>query len=93
MIVKNVPGRATWGHIALLAGFAAFIVWYVADSFLASSQITNLLLIVPVGGYSTTSRAQASHSGFAPGILSSKALSFASAPCSFSLFEPPDQLL
>ena len=50
MIVKNVPGRATWGHIALLAGFAAFIVWYVADSFLASSQITNLLLIVPVGG-------------------------------------------
>ena len=38
-----------WGHAALLALFVAFIVWYVADTYLASQKIFNLLLIVPVG--------------------------------------------
>ncbi len=38
-----------WGHAALLALFLAFIAWYVTDTVLASSRVSNLLFIVPVG--------------------------------------------
>ncbi len=37
-------------HLAVLAVFAAFVVWYVRDCVRASPTIDNLLLIVPAGG-------------------------------------------
>ena len=47
MTVKTARLQGSWGHVALLAGFIAFVVWYFIDSMLASDQIQNLLLIGP----------------------------------------------
>ena len=39
--------RANWGHIFFVSLLVGYIVWYFFDSFLASSRISNLLLILP----------------------------------------------
>ena len=48
MTGKSARARRPRGHLALLAGFIVFVVWYLTDSIRASDQITNLLLIGPV---------------------------------------------
>jgi hypothetical protein len=39
--------RVEWGHLALVAGIAAFCGWYWFDARSASSNVQNLLLIQP----------------------------------------------
>jgi hypothetical protein len=39
--------RVDWGHLALVAGLAAFCLWYWLDARSASSSTQNLLLIQP----------------------------------------------
>lgn len=39
-----------WGEVALLLAFLGFTAWYVQDSYSASSSLSNMLLIGPVGG-------------------------------------------
>jgi putative tricarboxylic transport membrane protein len=40
---------ANWGHLAGVTAGAAFIVWYMLDTYRASSSIQNIGLIVPAG--------------------------------------------
>lgn len=47
METQSQPRTMPWGHFALLAGIAAFTLWYWQDARRASSDIQNLLLIQP----------------------------------------------
>lgn len=42
---RHLTGGA--GHLLLLAGFAAYAIWYARDAFAAQSKIQNMLLIAP----------------------------------------------
>ncbi|WP_142846464.1 tripartite tricarboxylate transporter TctB family protein [Telmatospirillum sp. J64-1] len=41
--------RLPWGDIGFASAMAAFTLWYLFDSYHASSRTTNLVLILPVG--------------------------------------------
>ncbi|WP_102108621.1 tripartite tricarboxylate transporter TctB family protein [Oceaniglobus roseus] len=47
---RHLTGGA--GHLALLAAFAAFTVWYTADAWAAQSKVQNMLLIGPAAALS-----------------------------------------
>ncbi|RAH97763.1 hypothetical protein DLJ53_28400 [Acuticoccus sediminis] len=49
MSIGTLRFTGPWGHCLLVLGFAAFVGWYTADAYAASSKIKNLLLIGPVG--------------------------------------------
>jgi len=43
--------RLDWSHLALLAFFAAVVVWYLFDTVQASRRIENLVFVVPLAGF------------------------------------------
>lgn len=48
MRIGSYVVRAEPLHIAALAGFAGFVLWYVRDAWRASPHVENTILIVPI---------------------------------------------
>ena len=44
-LTRHLTGGA--GHLALLAGFALFTIWYASDAWAAQAKVQNMLLIGP----------------------------------------------
>ncbi|EAQ02199.1 hypothetical protein OB2597_18991 [Pseudooceanicola batsensis HTCC2597] len=49
-LTRHLTGGA--GHLALLAAFAAFSIWYVIDAWTAQAKVQNMLLIGPAAAFS-----------------------------------------
>jgi len=47
MTDRSVPRGIDWGHIALLVILAWIAIWYLHDTWSASSRVRNLILVLP----------------------------------------------
>lgn len=47
MTIGKLRVNVNWGHLLLIVGFAAFVVWYYEDAQASSVEIENTILIVP----------------------------------------------
>lgn len=54
MQLWNVRLAGPWGSCILCGAFAAFALWYTFDAYGASSNIQNLLFVVPVSALAIT---------------------------------------
>lgn len=47
MTDRSAPRGIDWGHIALLVVLAGIAIWYLHDTWSASSRVRNLILVLP----------------------------------------------
>lgn len=47
MAEQNVRRGIDWGHIALLVVLGGIAIWYLHDTWMASSRVRNLILVLP----------------------------------------------